>query len=58
MLLIFYFWSLVTDRQQVIDDTIYDASHSCEVEVVTRDTSQTYVKGPYPSHSSSIDSGM
>jgi hypothetical protein len=58
MLLIFYLWSLVTDRQQVIDDTIDDASHSCEVEVVTRDTSQTYVKVPYPSHGSSIDSGM
>ena len=58
MLLILYFWSLVTDRQQVIDDNIDDTSHSCEVEVVTRDTSQTYVKVYYPSHGSIIDRGI
>ena len=28
------------------------------MEVFTSDTSQTYVKVPYPSHGSSIDSGM
>ena len=58
MLLISYFWPLVTGGQQVIGDNIGDDSRNSGVEVFTRDTSQTYVKVPYPSHGSSIDSGM
>jgi hypothetical protein len=58
MMLIFYFWPLVTGGPRVIGDHIDDDSRSSGVDVFTRDTSQTYVKVFYPSHGASIDNGM